>query len=44
MMAADSLARSTLTPSEYALAIGGLDVPADVPGVVDGVDGAVMAG
>jgi len=44
MMAADSFARSTLTPAEYALAIGGFDVPEDVPGVDDGVDGAVMAG
>jgi hypothetical protein len=43
MIAADSFARSTLTPSTYALAMGGL-VPEDVPGVADGVAGAVMAG
>jgi hypothetical protein len=44
MTAAESLARSTLTPCEYALAIGGFDVPEDVPGVAEGVAGAVMAG
>ena len=44
MIAADSFARSMLTPVVYALAIGGFDVPEDVPGVEDGVDGAVMAG
>jgi hypothetical protein len=41
-MAADSFARSTLTPA--ALAIGGFDVPEDVPGMDDGVAGAVMPG
>jgi len=44
MIAADSFARSTLTPSANALAIGGFEVPEDVPGVADGVEGAVMAG
>jgi hypothetical protein len=43
-MAADSFARSMLTPVVKELAIGGLDVPEDVPGVDDGMDGAVMAG
>jgi hypothetical protein len=43
MTAADSFARSMLPVSTYALAIGGL-VPDDVPGVADGVAGAVMAG
>jgi hypothetical protein len=43
MMAADSVARSMLTPVVYALAIGGFD-PEDVPGVEEGVDGAAMAG
>jgi len=46
-MAADSFARSMATPVVYALDIalvmGGFD-PEDVPGVDDGVDGAVMAG
>jgi hypothetical protein len=42
-MATDSLARSTLMPSTYALAMGGL-VPEEVPGVADGVADAVMAG
>jgi hypothetical protein len=44
MMAADSFARSMLVPSTNALAMGGFDVPEDVPGVEEGVDGAVMAG
>ena len=43
MIAADSFARSMLTPVEYALAMGGF-VPEDVPGVEDGMDGAVTAG
>lgn len=47
MMAADSFARSILMPVVYALDIalvmGGFD-PEDVPGVEEGVDGAVMAG
>jgi hypothetical protein len=43
-MAADSLARSTLTPAAAALAIGGFEVPDDVPGVDEGVAGAVMLG
>jgi len=47
-MAADSLARSTLTPVAIALVIaldmGGFDIPEDVPGVDDGVAGAVMPG
>ena len=47
-MAADSLARSTLTPVAIALVIaldmGGFDIPEDVPGVDDGVAGAVIPG
>jgi hypothetical protein len=44
MMAADWFARSMLVPATNALAMGGLDVPEDVPGVDDGMAGAVMAG
>jgi hypothetical protein len=44
MMAADSFARSMLVPCTNALAMGGFDVPEDVPGVEDGVAGAVMPG
>src|SRR5213080_1885698 len=44
MIAAASFARSTLMPAAAALAIGGFDVPDDVPGVDDGDEGAVMAG
>jgi hypothetical protein len=43
-MAAESFARSTLTPAAAALAIGGFDVPEDVPGTEDGVAGADMPG
>jgi len=45
-MAAASFAREMLAPmsAALALAIGGLDVPEDVPGVDEGLDGAVMAG
>jgi hypothetical protein len=41
-MAAESTARSTLAP--YELAIGGFDVPDDVPGVAAGVEGGDIAG
>jgi hypothetical protein len=43
-MAADSFARSMLAPPTYALAMGGFDVPEDVPGVEEGMAGAVMPG
>jgi hypothetical protein len=43
-MAAASFAREILVPISAALAIGGLEVPDDVPGVDEGVEGAAMAG
>ncbi len=44
MIAAASLARSTLLLMSIALAIGGLVVPEDEPGVADGVMGGVIDG
>ena len=35
---------AALDALDAALAIGGLEAPEDVPGVDDGLDGAVMAG
>jgi hypothetical protein len=43
-MANASFARSTCVPTWYALAIGGFDVPEDVPGVDDGLAGGAMTG
>src|ERR1700756_23786 len=44
MMAALSLARSTLRPASIALAIGGFTVPDDEPGVADGMMGGAVDG